>query len=248
MRCIGRRFWLAAVVLIAAFAVVASSLVAAAQEGQGPLGAAAPGTGGEKPRLPVYKPPLRGAPARTTGGGTRGAAKAVRLSALAPDHVGQTALEQPTLYWYAPEAAAGRIDFVLSDYRKPKPLVEATLPAAEAGIHAIRLADYGVRLEPNVSYDWSVAQVVDPEQRSADVVTAASIRRVDPAPDVQARLRQASRREQVFIDAEAGLWYDAYDTVAELRQASPHDTELAAQQEALLHQVGLDAVAVPPAR
>src|SRR5262249_9720599 len=53
--------------------------------------------------MPVYKPPLRGAPGGRVGGGTRGSGS-VRdvfiLSALAPDHMGLTVAEQPSLYWF----------------------------------------------------------------------------------------------------------------------------------------------------
>ena len=48
----------------------------------------------------VYHPPLRGAPAGRIGGASRGGAPGVALPALevlAPDHVGLTAREQPTL-------------------------------------------------------------------------------------------------------------------------------------------------------
>lgn len=51
--------------------------------------------------MPVYQPPLRGAPGGRVGGSSRGAGDELpSLYALAPDHTGLTAQEQPCLYWY----------------------------------------------------------------------------------------------------------------------------------------------------
>ena len=52
---------------------------------------------------PVYKPPPRGAPGGRMGGGTRGISGAAVVSILAPDHVGLTMQEQPSLHWFADE-------------------------------------------------------------------------------------------------------------------------------------------------
>jgi hypothetical protein len=66
-----------------------------------------------KPSLPVfYVPPEIGFPARRMGGGTRGMGRLASLQILAPDHLGDTTSEQPTLYWYLAEPT-------LSDVRSP---------------------------------------------------------------------------------------------------------------------------------
>src|SRR5271168_697816 len=52
--------------------------------------------------MPHYVPPMRGAPGGRTGGGSRGIKGSdLTIAVLAPDHVGLTAEDQPTLYWYA---------------------------------------------------------------------------------------------------------------------------------------------------
>jgi hypothetical protein len=193
--------------------------------------------------LPIYKPPALGAPARTIGGGTRGTRTAVIfLSVLAPDHVGLTTREQPTLYWYLSEPTTRRIEFSLTDDRHPEPLVAATLPqSAESKIRRIRLADYKVRLEPGVRYEWSVALVTDPERRARDTITTGAIER-SPAPaSLVAELRDSSN-DATFVYAEAGIWYDALDVVSEAIAARPSDA-LLAQRAALLEQVGLREIA-----
>jgi hypothetical protein len=66
--------------------------------------------------VPRYIPPMRGAPvgARLESGGARGGSVGrVGLIALAPDHVGLTINDQPTLYWYLPEPVRSRLELTL---------------------------------------------------------------------------------------------------------------------------------------
>lgn len=57
--------------------------------------------------LPVYEPPLRGAPASRVGGASRSLNSiGVALNVLAPDHTGLTVREQPTFYWHLSDLTA----------------------------------------------------------------------------------------------------------------------------------------------
>jgi hypothetical protein len=59
---------------------------------------------GDSSQMPLYKAPLRGAPAGLLSGGTRGADGKMPIFAfLAPTHTGLTLSEQPTLYWFSSE-------------------------------------------------------------------------------------------------------------------------------------------------
>lgn len=195
------------------------------------------------PPLPVYKPPALGAPARTIGGGTRGARTAViLLSVLAPDHVGLTTREQPTLYWYVSEPTTQQVEFTLNDDRHPEPLVKATVPPSSDGdIRRIRLSDYKARLEPGVRYEWSIALVADANRPSRDVITIGAIERQEAPPWLAVKLRQAPENA-TFLYAEAGIWYDALAAVSEAIAARPNDA-LVAQRAALLEQIGLREIA-----
>jgi hypothetical protein len=187
---------------------------------------------------PVYKPPVGlGAPGGRLGGGTRGAGQTFVLSVLAPTHTGLTMREQPVLYWYLTKPISSPMEFTLSD-DGVKPLIETTLkPPFGAGVQAIRLADFGVRLEPGKAYRWFVALVVDPERRSKDVLAGGTIQRIqslETATDKQ-------KAPQVY--AEEGLWYDAVAAINDLIDASPKDPVLRAQRASLLEQVGLSEIA-----
>jgi hypothetical protein len=194
--------------------------------------------------LPVYKPPLRGAPGGRVGGGTRGLPRDMFvLSALAPDHSGLTTQEQPPLFWFISASTSFPVELTITDPRAPRPLVEARLstPVA-AGVHAIRLAEHGVRLAPGVQYRWFVAVIPDQARRSRDILAGATIERVEAPEPLRNRLGQAPREQLPFVYAEAGIWYDALATVTELIERAPANREHRRQRAALLAQVGLPPI------
>lgn len=192
--------------------------------------------------LPVYVPPL-GAPGGRTSAAVRGTGRQATLHLLAPDHLGLTTHEQPTLYWYVAEPSETRLEVTIRDAVSVKPLLEVGVPSpAPPGVHALRLADHGVRLEPGTDYQWFVSIVPDPERRSRDFTTSGWIRR-EAEPDVlRERLGLVPGRE-VFVYAESGLWYDAIEAVSSRIDAAPADPGPRVQRAALLEQVGLSEVA-----
>lgn len=196
------------------------------------------------PSVPVYQPPERGKPRARVGGGVRGVDRMwPSLFTLVPDHVGRTIARQPSLFWYVealPEPDV-EIVFTLIDEEGIEPLIEARLDhPARAGIQRIDLAALGASLEAGREYEWSVALVVDREQRARDIITAGWIDCVE-APGGLASTSGAPSAE---VYAEHGLWYDALAAAADGMRAAPGDPEARRVRDALLLQVGLGA-AVP---
>jgi len=133
---------------------------------------------------PLYHPPRRGAPAEDgSGGASRGpaGAPAFSIKVLAPgDHVGLTRQEQPTLYWYASAPITAPVEITLTTDASFKPLIDQILPAPQpAGIHAVTLAGTTARLQAGPVYQWAVAVILNPQLRSADLVSSSAIQRVD---------------------------------------------------------------------
>lgn len=192
---------------------------------------------------PVYKPPLRGAPGGRIGGGSRGTGREVFvLSVLAPDHSGLTTQERPSLYWYISKPTSLPVEFTIMDPETTQPMLEVRLPSpAQAGIHAVRLAEYGVRLAPDVVYRWYVAVVPDGARRSRDILAGGTIQRIQPSADVATKLNGARPEDLPSIYAEAGGWYDALAAMSDLTDQAPGDTELQRKRAALISQVGLPA-------
>jgi hypothetical protein len=188
--------------------------------------------------LPEYRPPRRGAPRAKIGGGRRGIPALPTPLVLAPGHLAQTVAGRPSLFWHidAVPSQDSSVIFTLIDEGSIDPIVEAELSLPkQAGIQRIRLVDHGVKLQPGIEYEWSVALVVDPSQRSKDVVSTGYIRRISEPSEL--RLRPPC----VTSYADLGLWYDALESVSDAIDSVPGDLALRSQRSSLLHQVGLDA-------
>lgn len=197
---------------------------------------------GLQPAGLVYRPPLRGAPGGRVGGGSRGGG-AVSVTALVPEGRALTSLEQPSVSWYLSSPTPAPVEVTISDDRAVKPLLEVRLPQpVQPGVQRIRLADYGVKLEPGVQYKWFVTVVVDPARRSRDVLAGGTIERVEPSAELSARLASARPETLPMIYAEAGLWYDALGAIADLLDQSPNDQTVREGRAQLLSQAGLPKV------
>ena len=168
----------------------------------------------------LFKPPVSGAPVTQMGGGTRGIKNAsINIQLLAPEQVALTAQASPNLYWYISALSHHNIEFSLSLEDTGEMIFEQTLPAVtKEGIQSIHLSNLNVQLKEGEQYRWSIAQIVDPNQRVNDVIASATFRRENteiPLNDV-AKL------------AQAGYWYDTFQYLAE--QKSPQMTDLLKQQ------------------
>ena len=190
--------------------------------------------------VPVYKLPPRGAPGGRVGGGTRGDKNVFVLSVLAPDHSGLTTSEQPSLYWFISNVTSLPIELTVMEPQGIQPLLETRLPApVQSGIQQVRLAEYKIHLKPGMAYRWFVAVVPDADRRSKDILAGGTIERVDMPEPLKAKLAQSANNDKPFIYADAGLWYDALQSISDLIDAAPQNLELRKQRTALLTQVGL---------
>jgi hypothetical protein len=194
--------------------------------------------------MPEYIPPVRSAPGGRVGGSTRGIGTPPTLSALAPDHTGLTIQEQPSLCWYLSKPTSYPIEFTIIDDRAIQPLIEKRLSGSlQPGMQRVRLAEYGLRLSVDVLYRWSVALVVDPDNRSRDVIAGGAIERIAPPTELRAKLARAGKTRAPYLYAEAGLWYDALAAISDLIDAAPNDQVLRQERASLLEQVGLPQIA-----
>lgn len=65
------------------------------------------------------------------------------------------------------------------------------------------------------------------------------VQRVNLSPAVAQQLQTAQPRQKVAIYAENGIWHEAINTLAELRQQNPQDVSLQTQWKDLLEEIGL---------
>jgi len=191
----------------------------------------------------TYKPPLRDDPQAEEDGGTRGTGgEAAILQVLAPDHAGLTLQAQPTLYWYARTPVATRFEIALIDKDKSDPLLEVEAGNKKvAGIQQLDLGDHNLSLQPEVSYQWSVTQVIKEGSQSTDVIASGLIERMKPGEGLTSRIKKSHGVNLVGVYASEGIWYDALETISSMIDKSPEDQGLVAIRASLLNQVGLHA-------
>lgn len=201
-----------------------------------------------KPATPppvVYKAAKGSAPAARVTGGSRGSGDLkITLDVLAPDDTGLTTQEQPSLFWYQSKPAKARFELTLVEEDKVKPVLQVNVDrASNAGIQRLRLADHGVKLTPGVEYQWVIALVTDPDNRSSDLVASGFIKRIEPSAELKAKLAGAAPTSLPAIYAEAGIWHDALASLSDLIDSQPDNQALRTQRADLLRQVGLNAAA-----
>jgi hypothetical protein len=188
----------------------------------------------------LYTPPAGSAALEYLGGLRSSGPDMPILQALAPTHVGHTLRASPTLYWYSSMETDARVAFVLADTVSVDPALEVTLASpVPAGIHAVRLEDHGVLLEPGTEYRWFVTISAVDGDPSAGIVTRGSIERVAPSVELETRLEAAEPGERGRIYAEQGLWYDALAFISEGIGREPEDARLRELRAELLGQAGL---------
>ena len=196
-------------------------------------------------KTPVYLPPMRGAPTRRVGAATRGIEDdGIFLTVLAPEGMGLTSHERPTLYWFVSRAPTRQVEFALTRDDRSKPVMEAILgkPAA-GGVFEISLAELGVKLEPGVIYEWSVTLVEDPRESTTDIVTSATLLRRAPSGALESRLATADAEGRFALYGKAGYWYDAIDLASRKIASAATPRRWRGHRASFLEQVGLKTVA-----
>ena len=188
-------------------------------------------------KAPVYRLPMPNAPKVRVDGHVRGTDDAtLTLTVLAPERVGLTTKARPSLYWFQSKPITNQFEVTITEKKAVKPLLEARFEASVGGVQRLRLSDYSVSLAENVEYRWLVAIVIDPENRSRDVVASGVIQCVKPTEKLERRLP--------YIYADEGIWYDSLEALSELVDAKPQDAKLHEIRAVYFMQVGLHDAAM----
>lgn len=234
VRRVGKMLLILALLLACRFGV---EPVLAQPATQKPAASASPGV--------KFRPQTTGTASVRVTGGSRGTGDAtITLDVLAPDDIGTTTQEQPSLFWFQSKPAEAKFELTLLQENKVKPLIQVKVErASKAGIQRLKLSEHGVKLTPGVEYQWVVALVTDPDNRSTDLVASGLIKRVVPAADLKEKISQATPASLANLYADAGIWYDALAALSDQIEAQPENKTLRQTRAELLGQVGLKAAA-----
>ena len=229
----GRLLWLAAFIVSCRCGEVTFAADAK------PTGTASP------PSQVRFRPATTGAPSVRVTGGSRGTGDAsITLDVLAPDEIGVTTQEQPSLFWFQSKPADAKFELTLLQDNKIKPILQVLVErSTKAGIQRLKLSEHGAKLTAGVEYQWVVALVTDPNNRSSDLVASGVIKRVEPAADLKGKIAKATPASLAGVYAEAGIWYDALAVLSDQIEAQPENKSLRETRSDLLRQVGLKAAA-----
>lgn len=200
-------------------------------------------------------PPGRDAPREgTAGAGTRpvtsacdASKKAVRgssLTALSPgNQLGLTGSSRPKFLVYIPQSTAQTMELSLFDGQM-NGLYQINVPVANrTGLVSIDLPENAPSLVKNKPYYWTVALVCNPNERTEDMVVGGWIESAEINDNLKQQLAKATGVEQASLYAKQGFWYDALNTLVELRRTEPQNAAIASSWAELLKSVGLDAIA-----
>jgi len=217
---------------------------------------------------PTPPPPDKGSPGQREGAASRGHCVRVnnRLTALAPlvpktsaDSqgatpammnsgvvLGLTASERPNFWFYVPYSLrpGHPVEFLLQD-EMGKDIYQTTLSgsATAPGVMDFNLPPTAPGLEVGKRYRWFFTVYCNEEQ---SVLVEGWVERVALNPSLETQLAQATPQEKIALYRQAGIWYEAVTTLAQLRRQNPNDPSLKAEWTSLLQSIGLEAIAQEP--
>ncbi len=216
-------------------------------------------------------PPSKGTPlGRSSGGASRGTCPAVNvpltpLATFTPqsiasrqkaevDYWGLTTSQHPTLWFYMPYQGWANYPakFVLQD-EQDNTIYQSKIPLpAQPGIISVSLAG-APALETGKSYHWFFKVYCQKEEADTPALVIDSpvsvegmIHRVSLSSAVAKQIETASPKQKINIYAQNGIWFDAFNVLANLRLANPSDQSLNAEWTSLLQSVALEDVAPAP--
>ncbi|MBD2297028.1 MULTISPECIES: DUF928 domain-containing protein [Nostocales] len=188
----------------------------------------------------INLPDLGKGPGRRVPGGSRGVncvAKNQNLTAIVPiSNIGLTTVANPTLYFYIPENKAPEVELVVQDDNEQEVHKQKYKPNGNAGVVGVSLPDN--TLAKGQKYRWNFSIICNTQDRSSDKLVQGTIQRVDN-PQLMNKVDNASLPERLKLYADAGIWQDALNTLAQLRYSSPQDSALKADWVSLLTTEGV---------
>ncbi|MDX2244753.1 MAG: DUF928 domain-containing protein [Leptolyngbyaceae cyanobacterium bins.302] len=160
---------------------------------------------------------------------------------------GYTTAERPTFWVYVPYASATTIPAKFSidtDEGKPsdETIYQTDVPLPkQAGVVAISLPKSAPSLQPGKRYRWFFSLDCTPPAATAAsmerVYVEAVVIRENPTSALTSQLTGTPSLQNAIAFAQAGFWYDALTTLAQLRQQRPQDDTLLTAWKDLLSGV-----------
>lgn len=185
----------------------------------------------------------RGAPKRTAGGGTRSddttcftkEDEEPPLVALMPnrDNISKTTMSNPNFYVYLPTTTATEGEFILIDEDNNEIYYTMISLPENPGIIRLQIPKT-VSLNKGHQYSWSFMVICDSRYRNRDKYVEGILDYVEIDQQLETQLKQSSSLEKATLYAQAILWHETLDILAQMRTEHPQEWQ------ELLTSVGLE--------
>lgn len=189
--------------------------------------------------LKFPEPKELGAPATSSGGGTRGGsclAQGSQLIAIAPREDSLTIVSTPKLFVFVPATAIKTGQLILVDENGNAIYNSTVPPTGSASILELSLPS-SVTLIPDQNYTWQFSL----DCGNATDFVEARIKRMAIAPALKTQIEQAKTPlDLAQVYADQSLWQDTLMLMATLQKEHPQEWQ------ELLTSVGLEAVTAYP--
>jgi peptidoglycan hydrolase-like protein with peptidoglycan-binding domain len=171
------------------------------------------------------------------------------LTALIPaTHVGITASDRPTFWFYVPYPPTLQrpVEFVLYG-KNDEEVYKTTFQLQDTpGIVSLNLPETVPPLESGKRYSWRFSFLCNLAKPDEIRSVEGWVKRDTPNPKLQRQLEAATPRDRIALYAANGFWYDTLSAIAQLSRTSPQDGTLTADWASVLQSVGLDEITSAP--
>ncbi len=181
-------------------------------------------------------------------------AVSIRLTALAPQTQqqnksntsvvgGLTSLERPNFLFYVPytQKTGSSAEFSLLDSKRMDVHRQKITLPTQPGIVKISFPNT-VALKTGQNYRWYFKVRCSNRKPSIPIYVTGYIQRNNFDYRIREQLKTANPQQQVAIYAQNGIWFDALNTLAQLRKSSQNPS-VEQDWQSLLQSVNLDGIA-----
>jgi hypothetical protein len=150
----------------------------------------------------------------------------------------------PSFFFYLPETTAQSAELVLSNDSDRVVYKLRFAITGNPGIIRLQLPGF-INLEPleiQEIYRWSFSIICNPLSPSQNLTLTGTVQRLPLSRNLATQLQNASPSSHPQIYAEAGLWMDAFSSLANVSQLPLEDGSNQQEWETLLQLMGLEAL------
>lgn len=150
----------------------------------------------------------------------------------------------PSFFFYLPKTSAQTAEFVLSNDSNQILYKLRFAITGNPGLIRLQLPGF-INLQPlkiQKIYSWSFSILCNPLSPSQNLTLTGTVERLPLSGNLATQLQNASPNSHPQIYAEAGLWMDAFSSLADVSQLPLEDGSNQEEWETLLQLMGLEAL------